>query len=194
MRILERHANLQAAELKEIWRQKADSHKAVIADLRAGNLERAFKRLDELGMLRELAPEKRHEALAADYASGVKEGKSALVISPTHVEGERVTARIRERLKEVAKLGHEDREFLQPGTAMDRSATGRCPQLPEHGSSSSIRTSPLSARGTSHRKRTGGNWSDFGQRKAVKLRFSRWTMPPDSKCTKQKRLRWLRGR
>ena len=113
LRILERHANLQAAELKEIWRQKADSHKAVIADLRAGNLEHAFKRLDELGMLRELAPEKRHEALAADYASAVKEGKSALVISPTHVEGERVTARIRERLKEVAKLGREDREFLQ---------------------------------------------------------------------------------
>src|SRR4030095_9597626 len=54
LRILEKRANLQAAELKEIWRQKADSHKAVIAELRAGNLEHAFKRLNELGMLREL--------------------------------------------------------------------------------------------------------------------------------------------
>jgi hypothetical protein len=34
LRILEKHASLPAAELKEIWRQKADSHKAVVADLR----------------------------------------------------------------------------------------------------------------------------------------------------------------
>jgi ATP-dependent exoDNAse (exonuclease V) alpha subunit len=36
LRLLEKHASLQAAELKEIWRQKADAHKAVVADLRAG--------------------------------------------------------------------------------------------------------------------------------------------------------------
>ena len=46
LRILEKHASLPAAELKEIWRQKMDAHKAVVADLRAGNLENAFKRLD----------------------------------------------------------------------------------------------------------------------------------------------------
>lgn len=113
LRILEKHANLQAAELKEIWRQKADSHKDVIADLRAGDLERAFKLLDKLGMLRELAPEDRHEALAADYVAAVEKGKSALVISPTHIEGERVTTRIRERLKAAGKLQGEEREFVQ---------------------------------------------------------------------------------
>jgi ATP-dependent exoDNAse (exonuclease V) alpha subunit len=113
LRILEKYANLQAAELKEIWRQKADSHKAIVADLRVGNLGSAFKRLNKLGMLRELAPEDRHEALAADYVSAVNDGKSALVISPTHAEGERVTARIRERLKQIGKLRGEEREFLQ---------------------------------------------------------------------------------
>jgi len=96
LRILEKHAGLQAAELKEIWRQKADSHKAIVAELRAGDLEPAFKQLEKLGMLRELEQEQRHETLAADYVSAVKKGKSALVISPTHAEGERVTARIRE--------------------------------------------------------------------------------------------------
>jgi ATP-dependent exoDNAse (exonuclease V) alpha subunit len=35
------------------------------------------------------------------------------VISPTHIEGERVTTRIRERLKETGKLRGEEREFLQ---------------------------------------------------------------------------------
>jgi len=113
LRILEKHASLPAAELKEIWRQKADSHKAVVADLRGGNLESAFKRLDKLGMLREMDAENRHEALATDYAAAVKAGKSALVISPTHAEGERVTREIRAKLKAAKKLGTDERELVQ---------------------------------------------------------------------------------
>jgi conjugative relaxase-like TrwC/TraI family protein len=113
LRILEKHADLQAAELKEIWRQKADSHKAVVADLRGGNLESAFKRLDKLGMLREMDADKRHEALATDYAAAVKAGKSALVISPTHAEGERVTREIRAKLKTAKKLASDERELVQ---------------------------------------------------------------------------------
>lgn len=113
LRLLEKHAGLQAAELKEIWRQKADSHKAIVADLRAGDLEHAFERLDQLGMFRELPAESRHEALAADYVAAVNERKSALVISPTHAEGERVTAQIRSQLKATKKLGADEREFVQ---------------------------------------------------------------------------------
>jgi len=113
LRLLEKYASLPAAELKEIWRQKADSHKAVVADLRGGNLESAFKRLDKLGMLRELDADQRHEALAADYVAVVKKGKSALVISPTHAEGERVTREIRAKLKAAKKLGDDERELVQ---------------------------------------------------------------------------------
>ncbi len=113
LRILEQHAGLQAAELKEIWRQKADVHKAIVTSLRAGDLEHAFKRLNKLGMLRELAPEDRHETLAVDYVAAANDGKSALVISPTHAEGERVTNRIREHLKRAGKLRGDEREFLQ---------------------------------------------------------------------------------
>jgi ATP-dependent exoDNAse (exonuclease V) alpha subunit len=113
LRLLEKHAGLQAAELKEIWRQKADTHKAIVADLRAGNLEHAFQRLDKLGMFRELPAESRHEALAADYVAAVGDGKSALVISPTHAEGERVTAQIRSQLKASTKLGADERQFVQ---------------------------------------------------------------------------------
>ncbi len=111
LRLLEKHAGLQAAELKEIWRQKADAHKAIVADLRAGNLERAFKQLDKEGMFRELPPETRHETLATDYVAAVKEHKSALVISPTHAEGERVTAQIREKLKASNQLGPVEWQF-----------------------------------------------------------------------------------
>jgi conjugative relaxase-like TrwC/TraI family protein len=113
LRLLERHACLQAAELTQIRRQKADAHKAVVADLRAGNLENAFNRLNRLGMLREMDADKRHEALAADYVIAVKKGKSALVISPTHAEGERVTREIRAKLKTAKELGADERELVQ---------------------------------------------------------------------------------
>ncbi len=113
LRLLEQHANLQAAELTQIRRQKADSHKAVVADLRAGHLENAFKRLDTLGMLREMDADKRHEALATDYVAAVKPHKSALVISPTHAEGERVTQEIRAKLKAAKKLAANEYEFIQ---------------------------------------------------------------------------------
>jgi ATP-dependent exoDNAse (exonuclease V) alpha subunit len=99
--------------LTQIRRQKADAHKAVVADLRAGNLVNAFKRLDRLGMLREMDADQRHEALATDYTAAVSEGKSALVISPTHAEGERVTREIRAKLKAARKLAADEYEFIQ---------------------------------------------------------------------------------
>jgi conjugative relaxase-like TrwC/TraI family protein len=113
LRLLEQHAHLQAAELKQIRRQKADEHKAIIGDLRAGNLDGAFRRLDQLGMLREMDADQRHIALATDYAAAVAKNKSALVISPTHAEGERVTREIRAKLKAVGKLRGDERQFVQ---------------------------------------------------------------------------------
>ena len=113
LRLLERHAALQAAELTQIRRQKTDAHKALVADLRKSDLENAFNRLNKLGMLREMDADKRHEALATDYVAAVKEGKSALAISPTHAEGERVTQEIRAKLKEARKLGDNERECVQ---------------------------------------------------------------------------------
>ena len=113
LRLLEQHANLQAAELTQIRRQKADAHKTIVAELRAGDLENAFRQLDKLGMLREMDADQRHEALAADYVATVKKGKSALVISPTHAEGERVTREIRAKLKAARKLAADEYEFIQ---------------------------------------------------------------------------------
>ena len=64
-------------------------------------------------MLRELDADKRHEVLAADYVAAVKAGTSALVISPTHAEGEHVTREIRAKLKTAKKLGADEHEFVQ---------------------------------------------------------------------------------
>jgi hypothetical protein len=109
LRLLETHADLQVAELTQIRRQKADAHKAIVADLRARNLDGAFSRLNRLGMVKEKDADQRHDALAVDYVAAVKAGKSALVISPTHAEGERVTQEIQSKLKAANKLGADER-------------------------------------------------------------------------------------
>jgi len=51
--------------------------------------------------------------LATDYTAAIREGKSALVISPTHAEGERVTREIRAKLKAARKLAANEYEFIQ---------------------------------------------------------------------------------
>ncbi|MFN7742711.1 MAG: ATP-binding domain-containing protein [Phycisphaerales bacterium] len=47
--------------------------------------------------------------LAVDYVGAVAAGKTALVVSPTHLEGEWITAEIRSELKRTGKVGQEDR-------------------------------------------------------------------------------------
>jgi len=61
----------------------------------------------------EMDADQRHEALATDYAAAISEDKSALVISPTHAEGERVTREIRAKLKAARKLAADEYEFIQ---------------------------------------------------------------------------------
>ncbi len=157
LRLLERHAALQAAELTQIRRQKMDAHKAVVADLQKGDLENAFNRLNKLGMLREMDADKRHDALATDYVAAVKQGKSALVISPTHAEGERVTREIRAKLKAAKKLGADEREFVQlknlQWTAAQR-ADARNYQA-GHGRPVSSKRCRVPARRTGHGDSTG---------------------------------------
>ena len=82
------------AEIKDIQRQKGDYKEAVQA-LADGRTEEGFRQLDALGWVREVADDDRCRVLASDYVATVAAGKSALVVSPTHREGERITADIR---------------------------------------------------------------------------------------------------
>ena len=113
LRLLERHAGLQAAEIKRIRRQIDPTYREAVNALRHGNVEAGFAGLDKLGAVQEVRAEDRYKLLAADYVQAVKDGKSALVVSPTHAEGERVTSQIRSELKAMKKLGTEEREVVQ---------------------------------------------------------------------------------
>lgn len=112
LRLLEEEAGLQPAEIKEIQRQK-EKYKAAVKDLSEGRTEEGFRRLDDLGWIREVADEDRDPMLATAYVDTVQSGKTALVVSPTHAEGDRVTSEIRRQLRERGLLGTDERTFLE---------------------------------------------------------------------------------
>jgi hypothetical protein len=60
-----------------------------------------------MGSIVEAQGEKRHEMLVGDYLQAVDDGKSALIIAPTHSEGEKLTEQLRTALKERGAIGEE---------------------------------------------------------------------------------------
>ncbi len=113
MRLLRERAGIVPAELQVIRRQKG-LYREAIEKLAGGEAIKGFDLLDEMEAIMELDGEAfdRFERLAKDYADTIGRGKSALVVSPTHAEGERATRAIRAELKErggVGGLKGEDR-------------------------------------------------------------------------------------
>lgn len=111
LRLLEEEAGLVPANIREIQRQSGEYKQAVRA-LSEGRTEEGFQRLDDLGCIREVPEAERYKLLAADYVAAIQEDKSddaALVVSPTHREGEWITDEIRSRLKELGQLGPGER-------------------------------------------------------------------------------------
>lgn len=103
LRLLEEEAGIVPAELREIERQK-DRYKDAVRALSEGRVKDGFETLDDLGWLHEVDDAERYQRLADDYARTVESGRTALVVSPTHREGERVTAAIRDRLRQAGRL------------------------------------------------------------------------------------------
>jgi ATP-dependent exoDNAse (exonuclease V) alpha subunit len=112
LKLLEELAGLPVAEVTEILRQQGDYKKAAV-DLSEGRTGEAFEELDKLGWIKEVADAERYEQLSAAYLAAVAETKrggeqkSALVVSPTHAEADRITDAIRTRLKAQGKITKE---------------------------------------------------------------------------------------
>ncbi|HEY1270437.1 MAG TPA: MobF family relaxase [Gemmataceae bacterium] len=112
LRLLEERAGLPVAEVTEILRQQGNYKKAA-GLLSEGRTEEAFEELDKLGWIKQVPDGDREKQLAAAYLAAVAEKKrggeykSALVVSPTHVEADRITGAIRDGLKADGKLRRE---------------------------------------------------------------------------------------
>ncbi|MGL5098148.1 MAG: MobF family relaxase, partial [Planctomycetia bacterium] len=112
LRLLEERAGLPVVQVTNILRQSGD-YKRIAEALSEGEVGKAFEQLDALGWIRRVDDEERYRRLASAYLEAVdertKDGerKTALVVSPTHAEGAKVTAAVREALKAAGKLTQE---------------------------------------------------------------------------------------
>lgn len=108
LRVLNTVAGIRTAEVSKIHRQKNTAYKEAVEDLSKGDVPEGFDKLDKIGAIREVDPGKVSETLVADYVDMIGRGKSALIISPTHAQGEEVTKAVREKLKEAGHIGKKE--------------------------------------------------------------------------------------
>ena len=111
LRLLEDEAGLAPAEVLEIQRQKGE-YKRLVDDLAWGRTASAVSELDRLGWIKETPDDARYRVMAQDYLEALGEGKSALVVAPTHREGKAITEEIREGLRASGRLEKESRSLL----------------------------------------------------------------------------------
>lgn len=115
LRILEREAGIKVMRVKEIQRQKNSfNYKMAVSLAAEGKADAALLKLANMGEVIEISEGKaRLDRLVEDYAQSARQGKSTLIVSPTHIEGHEVTQVLRERLKQEGRIEGEDRQFLQ---------------------------------------------------------------------------------
>jgi ATP-dependent exoDNAse (exonuclease V) alpha subunit len=126
-RLLESEAGVRLAELKEIRRQTHPEYKKAVQEISKGTAkgaQKGFDRLDRMGAIVEASGDERHQMLVRDYLKAVDDGKTALIIAPTHAEGERLTDELRERLKQRGAIGKERGFMVCKGTGWTEAQKG----------------------------------------------------------------------
>jgi conjugative relaxase-like TrwC/TraI family protein len=101
LRILEQYSSYRFSELTTIRRQKPAAFRQVVELAAAKQTAKAFAKLVELGAVTEAATDdgQLYQRAAEAYLSATKQGRSALLVSPTWAEIEAVTEKVREVLK-----------------------------------------------------------------------------------------------
>jgi conjugative relaxase-like TrwC/TraI family protein len=115
LKVLEQYAGLPVAELKDIRRQRGEYKEAVSA-LAKGDIVEGFDKLNALGWVQQTPVFNHNKPLVDDYVAGVESGKDMLVVAPTHIEGDEVTADIRTKLKDRGLIGKDEQtvDTLRP--------------------------------------------------------------------------------
>ncbi|MEA5426388.1 MobF family relaxase [Arcicella lustrica] len=113
LRILNTEGGIQAAEVNKIYRQRNEQYRHVVEDLSKGNVAKAFAKLDSMEVIKEIDPLNSNEQLVNDYVAAVKKGKSTLVISPTHKQGDAITNAIRTELRTIGILDKKETQVTR---------------------------------------------------------------------------------
>ncbi len=110
LKLLETEAGVVPAEVSDIRRQRGELKEAVRLLSEKKTLE-GFDRLNRLGLVKEVDESNRYRRMATDYVDLVSHRKTALVVSPTHNEGDRISGQIRAELRTAGLINGEDRKF-----------------------------------------------------------------------------------
>jgi len=110
LRILEQYSGYRFSELTTIRRQKPEAFRQVVELAAAKQTDKAFAKLLELGAVTETLTDdgQLYQRAADAYLSATKQGRSALLVSPTWSEIEAVTEKVRETLKAGGMVGQQD--------------------------------------------------------------------------------------
>lgn len=112
MRLLQDKAQLRTATVQKIVRQKPEDYRKAVEHLAKGNVLLGYKALEKMDAIKGFPEhEGRLEAISEAYVQSVKAKRSSLIISPTHVEGELLTAAVREKLKKEGLIKGKEREL-----------------------------------------------------------------------------------
>lgn len=113
LRQLEERSRLHPIRVETIVRQRNNEpYRQAIQALAAGDTLKGYNRLDKLGAVLEIPDDQeRKQALADAYLESIAEKRSALIVSPSHAEGDEITQALRSRLKEAGHLKGEERIF-----------------------------------------------------------------------------------
>lgn len=105
LRIINTVAGIKTAEVSKVYRQKNIEYRSAVEELSKGKIKEGFEKLDAMQAIKTVDPSNPNEELVKDYIKAIKAGKKALIISPTHKQGEEVTSVIRERLQSLGLIG-----------------------------------------------------------------------------------------
>ncbi|MEZ0540427.1 MobF family relaxase [Fibrella arboris] len=113
LRIINTVAGIKSAEVSRIFRQRDPAYRQAVQALSEGNVQPAFTTLNALGAIKPVDPVNPYMTLATDYVTALKRGKTAIVIAPTHHEGDRVTHAIRHKLRQAGQIGKKETAAAQ---------------------------------------------------------------------------------
>ncbi len=108
LRILNTVAGIQTAEVNKIYRQRNQDYRQAVEDLAKGDIASGISKLEGIGFIETVDPEKPHAGLVNAYTDAMRKGKTALVVSPTHQQSDAITRSIREKLKSDRLLSQKE--------------------------------------------------------------------------------------
>jgi conjugative relaxase-like TrwC/TraI family protein len=111
LKVLETEAGVKFAELRKVRRQKVEPYRQAVESIAAGEIKQGFEQLDKAGCIVRSTGRHRHGKLVKEYMEAIEKGENVAVIAPTHREGQRLNAKLREALKAAGKITGDERSF-----------------------------------------------------------------------------------